>query len=159
LIEKKRTMALIDTIKKHCPYCGLEGSIKQFLGWEKADRRGFQGQTEDGALILLCPRCHKKIRYDIQINKFLAISGEQEHVIPKGAGMLPWLTGSVSFFGSVYLLLAGDEWWQYFFGAALFVYGWTSIKSGLKGNGKVAKPKFFRRPPFKEAERNAKNGL
>ena len=151
-------MALIDTIRKHCPYCGLEGTIEQFLGWEKGGGRGFQGQTEDGALVVLCPKCHKKIRYDIQINKFLAISGEEE-VLAKRAGMLPWLAGSVSFFGSMYLLLVGDEWWQYFIGAALFVYGWTSIKSGLKRTGKAAKPNFLRRTSFKEAERNAKNGL
>ncbi len=152
-------MALIDNIRKHCPYCGLEGTIKQFLGWERGGRRGFQGQTEDGALVVLCPKCHKKIRYDIQINKFLAISGEQERALSKRRGMLPWVGGSVSFCGCIYLLLTGNEWWQYFIGAALFVYGWTSIKSGLKGAGKIAKPKFFHRPPFKKAERNAKKGL
>lgn len=152
-------MALIDEIKKHCPYCGLEGTIKQFIGWEENGKRGFQGQTSDGLLIVLCPKCEKKIRYDIQINKFLTFSSEEPPAVSKRNSVFSWIAGLVCLIGSIYSIANHRVWWGYLAGAVLFAYGWISIKTALQGIGKNKGIRKIRQTVFGKTERKAKHRL
>jgi hypothetical protein len=152
-------MALIDTIKKHCPYCHLEGTIKQFIGWEEGDKKAFQGQTDDGYLIILCPRCRKKIRYDIQINKFLTFSGEKAVAQVKPRRLWPFLTGLVSLPASLYLILTQSSWWSRLIGIFLLVCGWLALKKTFQNSEKPFASKSFRRRPLNNAKRDVNRGL
>ncbi len=152
-------MALIDEIKKNCPYCGLEGTIKQFIGWDENGKRGYQGQASDGMLIILCPKCQKKIRYDIQVNMFLTFSSEEPLSVSGGNGLFSWISGLVCLSGSVYFILNQKIWWGYLAGAVLFVYGWMSIKTALRGTRKKTGIKKIRQTFFGKTEQKAKQKL
>ncbi len=149
-------MGLIDEIKKNCPYCGLEGTIRQFIGWDENGKRGYQGQGSDGLLIILCPKCEKKIRYDIRVNKFLTFSSEEFPSESGRNGIFAWISGLACFSGSVYFILNQRVWWGYLAGAALFVYGWVSMKTALQGTGKKTGTKKIRRTFFGKTGQKAK---
>jgi len=56
---------------KKCPYCNHEGDVEYFSSWEKGGQKGLLGRTSDGCLMLACPKCKKKIKYNTRTNKFL----------------------------------------------------------------------------------------
>ena len=64
-------MSLTDSIKKSCIHCSYEDSLKAFGTWERDGKRGFQGKTPDGHMMLLCPKCEGLLKYDPLSNRFL----------------------------------------------------------------------------------------
>jgi hypothetical protein len=120
-------MELLDNIYKHCPYCGLEGSIKQFLGWEKNGAIGFLGKTQEGSIMILCPKCKNHIRYDLSENKFSRIND----ILPnKKDNYVAFIYGLLSFVLSILFFLRLPGWFKIL---SIFAFGFCLffIKKGL----------------------------
>ena len=117
-------MMFTDEIIKQCPYCGLEGSVKQFGTWEKNGKRGLLGKTPEGYIMLLCPKCENHIKYDTLSNEFLRQESDKNRHVPL-------IMGVISVAAAFFIVFYFSGWWKYLVGIILLPFGWISLKTGL----------------------------
>jgi hypothetical protein len=118
-------MGLIDNIIQTCPYCGLRGSLKQFLGWEHEQKRGYLGRTPEGVILLLCPKCENRIQFYIQQNRFA-----KECVARKLSRnrCMPILLSILCLVAVAWVTVEVQGGWKYLVGGLLLAYIGTLLR-------------------------------
>jgi len=151
--QGKIIMTLTDEIIKQCPYCSLDGTLKQFGMWEKDGKRGLLGKTPEGYLMFLCPRCQLHIKYDPISDSFTREEnvGENRHA--------PLIMGAVSVATALFIIFYFSGWWKYFVGSILLAFGWISLKTGLFATNKEIEELTTSIPLSEETKRKFDNRL
>jgi hypothetical protein len=145
-------MMFTDEIIKQCPYCGLEGSVKQFGTWEKNGKRGLLGKTPEGYIMLLCPKCENHIKYDTLSNEFLRQESDKNRHVPL-------IVGVISVAAAFFIVFYFSGWWKYLVGSILLAFGWVSLKTGLFATNKEIEELTTSIPLSEETKRKFDNRL
>lgn len=146
-------MTLTDEIIKQCPYCGLDGTLKQFGMWEKDGKRSLLGKTPEGYLMFLCPRCQLHIKYDPISDSFT----REENV--GGNRHAPLIMGAISVAAALFFVFYFSGWWKYLVGTILLAFAWVSLKTGLFATNKEIEELTTSIPLSEETKRKFDNRL